>query len=103
MRAEHKGIGKCDRHRHCQRKENSNDKAKHANAATFRAGLDSALAALPAQGKTTIAAMSQARVTTYADDPRLVLAEVVTEPSGKAEVRATAFLLDRPPGPCGQA
>jgi hypothetical protein len=46
---------------------------------------------------------SQARVTTYAADPRLAFAEVVTEPSGKAEVRATAFLLDRPPGPRGQA
>lgn len=79
------------------------EKAKHANAATFRAGLDSALAALPAQGKTTITAMSQARVTTYAADLRLTLTETATEPSGKAEVRATAFLLDKPPGPRGQA
>ena len=47
--------------------------------------------------------MGRARLTTYADDPRLAFAEVVTEPSGKAEVRATAFLLDRPPGPRGQA
>jgi hypothetical protein len=79
------------------------EKAQHANAATFRAGLDSALANMPAQGKATIAAMAQARLTTYAADPRLAFAEVVTEPSGKAEVRATAFLLDRPPGPRGQA
>lgn len=79
------------------------ERAKHANVATFRAGLESALATMPPQGKATIAAMSQARLTTYADDPRLAFAEVVTEPSGKAEVRATAFLLDRPPGPRGQA
>lgn len=79
------------------------EKAKHANAATFRAGLESALATMPAQGKATIAAMSQARLTTYAADPRLAFAEVVTQPSGKAEVRATAFLLDRPPGPRGRA
>jgi hypothetical protein len=69
----------------------------------LRAGLDSALATMLAQGKATIAAMSRARITTYADDPRLAFAEVVTDPSGKAEVRATAFLLDRPPGPRGQA
>jgi len=79
------------------------EKSKHANAAMLRAGLDGALASMPAQGKATIAAMGRARLTTYADDPRLAFAEVVTEPSGKAEVRATAFLLDRPPGPRGQA
>ncbi len=79
------------------------DKAKRANAATFRAGLETALATMPAQGKAAIAAMTKARGTTYANDPRLAFAEVVTDPSGKAEVRATAFLLDRPPGPRGQA
>jgi len=79
------------------------EKAKHANAAMLRAGLDSALVTMPPQGKATIAAMGQARITTHADDPRLAFAEVVTEPSGKAEVRATAFLLDRPPGPRGEA
>jgi hypothetical protein len=79
------------------------EKAKHANAATFRAGLESALANMPAQGKATIAAIARARLTTYAADPSLAFAEVVTEPSGKAEVRATAFLLDRPPGARGQA
>jgi hypothetical protein len=78
------------------------ERARHTNAATFRAGLDSALATMPVQAKATIAAMSQARVTTYAADPRMAFAEVVTEPSGKAEVRATAFLLDRP-GRRGQA
>jgi hypothetical protein len=78
------------------------EKAKHANAAKFRAGLDSALSSMPPQGKATIAAMSKARVTSYADDPRLAFAEVVTDASGKAEVRATAFLLDGPPRPHGQ-
>src|SRR5688500_9182528 len=62
------------------------EKARHTSAATFRAGLDSALATMPVQAKATIAAMSQARVTTYAADPRMAFAEVVTEPSGKAEV-----------------
>jgi hypothetical protein len=47
------------------------EQAKHANAATFRAGLESALASIPAQGQ--------------------------------AEVRATAFLLDVPPGSRGSA
>jgi hypothetical protein len=60
------------------------EKAKHANAAMLRAGLESALATMPAQGKTTIAAMAQARLTTYADDPRLAFAEVVMEPNGRA-------------------
>jgi len=78
-------------------------KAKHAKAATFRAGFDSLLATMPVQGKATIAAMGQARVTTYAADPRLAFAEVVTEPNGKAEVRAPAFLLDGPPAPRNQA
>jgi hypothetical protein len=72
------------------------EKAKHANATMFRAGLESALATMPPQGRATIAVMAKARATTYADDPRLAFAEVVAEPSGKAEVRATAFLLDRP-------
>lgn len=79
------------------------EKAKHANAATFRAGLESALATMPAEGKATVAAMSQARLTTYANDPRLAFAEVVSEPNGRAEVRATAFSLDRPPGSRGKA
>ncbi len=74
------------------------EKAKHANAAMFRAGLESALASMPPQGKATIAVMAKARATTYADDPRLAFAEVVPDPNGKAEVRATAFLLDRPAG-----
>lgn len=74
------------------------EKAKHANAAAFRAGLETALSSMPPQGKATIAAMTKARVTTYANDPRLAFAEVVTDRSGKAEVKATAFLLDRPPG-----
>ena len=56
-----------------------------------------------AQGKATIAAMAQARLTTYIAAPRLAFADVVTEPSDKAEVRATAFLLDRPPCVRGQA
>ncbi|MEI9942214.1 MAG: hypothetical protein WDO69_33780 [Pseudomonadota bacterium] len=73
------------------------EKAKHANAAMFRAGLEAALASMPPQGKATIAAMTKVRATTYADDRRLAFAEVVADPSGKAEVRATAFLLDRPP------
>jgi hypothetical protein len=72
------------------------EKAKHANATMFRAGLESALATVPREGRATIAVMAQARATTYAD-PRLAFAEVMAEPSGKAEVRATAFLLDRPP------
>jgi hypothetical protein len=79
------------------------EKAKHANAAMLRAGLESALATMPPQGKATIAVMAKARATTYADDPRFAFAEVVADPSGKAEVRATAFLLDRPPAPRGQA
>lgn len=79
------------------------EKAKHPNAAKFRADLESALSSMPAQGKATIAAMTTDRGTTYADDPRLAFAEVVTDPSGKAEVRATAFLLDEPRGPSGKA
>lgn len=77
------------------------EKAKHANAAMFRTGLESALVGMPAEGKATIAAMAKARATVYADDPRLAFAEVVANPSGKAEVRATAFLLDGPPGSRG--
>src|SRR5438045_4552948 len=64
------------------------EKAKHANATMFRAGLESALATMPPQGRATIAVMAKARDTTYADDPGLAFAEVVAEPSGKAEVRA---------------
>jgi len=72
------------------------EKAKHPRASELRAGLEAALAMMPLQGKATIAAMTKARDTTYIDDPRLAFAEVVTDPSGKGEVRATAFLLDGP-------
>ncbi len=77
------------------------EKAKHANAAMFRTGLESALAGMPPEWKATIAVMARARASVYADDPRLALAEVVSDPSGKAEVRATAFLLDGPRRPHG--
>lgn len=73
------------------------EKTKHPMAREVRGSLDAALTMMPAQSRTTIAAMTKARATTYVDDPRLGFAEVVTDSSGKAEVRATAFLLDRPP------
>lgn len=79
------------------------DQAQHPNAAALRAGLDAALASMPPEGKATLAVLSRARLTTHADDPRLAFAEVVIDPNGKAEVRATAFLLHGPKGADGWA
>lgn len=74
------------------------ERARHPKAKEYRAGLDAALADIPHEGNATVAVMANARATTYAADPRLAFAEVVAAPSGKAEVRTTAFLLERPKG-----
>ena len=75
------------------------EKAKNPRTEEFKLGLEAALSKMPPDGKLTIASMTKARATIYVDDPRLAFAEVVAGLSGEGEVRATAFLLERPRGP----
>jgi hypothetical protein len=69
------------------------ERAGHPKAAEYRKALDGAVADMPTEGRLVIAAMTHERATTYESDPRVAFAEVVAEPNGKAEVRATAVLL----------
>lgn len=73
------------------------EKSRNPKSEEFRIGLELALSRMPPEGKATIASMMETRATTYVDDPRLAFAEVVADPSGNGEVRATAFLPEEPP------
>ena len=64
----------------------------HRNAPSFRATFNQVLASAPPDVAAALSSMLSARLTTYANDPRIGFAQVVEEPPGQGKIVASAIL-----------
>lgn len=70
------------------------EQRKSPKAISFRATFDTMLAQVPPEIAEILSTMLYSRLTTYANDPRLGFAKVVSDGRGGAQVVATAMLTN---------